>query len=57
MTDGENGERLYKKNFIYLFLAALGLHCCPPAFLSCGEQGRLCSCGAMGFSPWWLFFL
>ena len=24
--------------FIYLFLAALGLHCCTWAFSSCGEQ-------------------
>ena len=27
--------------FIYLFLAALGLHCCAWAFSSCGEQGLL----------------
>ena len=27
--------------FIYLFLAALGLHCCAWAFSSCGEQGPL----------------
>ena len=27
--------------FIYLFLAALGLHCCPRAFSSCGERGLL----------------
>ena len=27
--------------FIYLFLAALGLHCCPWAFSSCNEQGLL----------------
>ena len=27
--------------FIYLFLAALGLHCCTRAFSSCGEQGLL----------------
>ena len=27
--------------FIYLFLAALGLHCCAQAFSSCGEQGLL----------------
>ena len=27
--------------FIYLFLAALGLHCCVQAFSSCGEQGLL----------------
>ena len=26
---------------IYLFLAALGLHCCPWAFSSCSEQGQL----------------
>ena len=28
-------------NFIYLFLAALGLHCCTWAFSSWGEQGLL----------------
>ena len=27
--------------FIYLFLAALGLHCCARAFSSCGEPGIL----------------
>ena len=27
--------------FIYLFLAALGLHCYVRAFSSCGEQGLL----------------
>ena len=28
--------------FVYLlFLAALGLHCCPQAFFSCGVQGLL----------------
>ena len=26
---------------IYLFLAALGLHCCARAFSSCGERGLL----------------
>ena len=26
---------------IYLFLAALGLHCCARAFSSCGEWGLL----------------
>ena len=26
------------KNFIYLFLAVLGLHCCVRAFFSCGER-------------------
>ena len=27
--------------FIYLFMAALGLHCCAWAFSSCGERGLL----------------
>ena len=27
--------------FIYLFLAVLGLRCCPWAFSSCGERGLL----------------
>ena len=27
--------------FIYLFLAALGLHCCARAFSSCSELGLL----------------
>ena len=27
--------------FIYFFLAALGLRCCPRAFSSCGERGLL----------------
>ena len=27
--------------FIYLFLAALGLRCCARAFSSCGERGLL----------------
>ena len=27
--------------FIYLFLAALGLHCYARAFFSCGERGLL----------------
>ena len=26
-------------NFIYVFLAALGLRCCARAFSSCGERG------------------
>ena len=26
---------------LYLFLAALGLHCCEQAFSSCSEQGLL----------------
>ena len=32
---------VFFKNFIYLFLAALGLHCCTQAFSSCGELGLL----------------
>ena len=31
----------FLKNFIYLFLAALGLCCCAQAFFSCGERGLL----------------
>ena len=31
----------YIFNFIYLFLAVLGLHCCARAFSSCGKQGLL----------------
>ena len=35
-------EHFLKKNiFIYLLLAALGLHCCVRAFSTCGEQGLL----------------
>ena len=30
-----------KDKCIYLFLAALGLHCCVRAFSSCGERGLL----------------
>ena len=33
----------------YLFLAALGLHCCEQAFSSCGKQGLLFMWGS-GFS-------
>ena len=32
---------LFFLNFIYLFLAALGLRCCVRAFSSCGERGLL----------------
>ena len=32
---------IFKNLFIYLFLAALGLHCCVRAFSSCGERGLL----------------
>ena len=30
---------------MYLFLAALGLHCCAWAFSSCGERGATLRCG------------
>ena len=32
---------LFFFNFIYLFLAVLGLHCCARALSSCGERGLL----------------
>ena len=42
--------------FIYLFLAALGLHCCVRAFSSCASGGySLLQC--VGFSLWWLLLL
>ena len=31
---------------LFLFWAALGLHCCSRAFSSCGEQRLLSSCSA-----------
>ena len=36
-------DRVFKNIYIYiyLFLAALGLHCCARAFSSCGERGLL----------------
>ena len=40
--------------FIYLFLAALGLHCCIWAFCSCGKRGLLSSLWCTGFSLRWL---
>ena len=36
-----NDALFKKKKLIYLFLAALGLHCCMRAFSSCGERGLL----------------
>ena len=42
--------------FIYLFLIALGLHCCKQAFSSCGEWNLLSSCTqrsrCSGWSCW-----
>ena len=32
---------LFKKIFIYLFMAVLRLHCCAWAFSSCGNLGLL----------------
>ena len=41
---------------MYLFLAALGLHCCPRTFSSCGKRGySLLQC--TGFSLRWLLLL
>ena len=42
---------------IYLFLSAMGLHCCVWAFSSCGKRGLLSSCSmwtshCYGFSCW-----
>ena len=31
----------FLNKFIYLFMAALGLHCCARAFSSCGKWGLL----------------
>ena len=43
--------------FIYLLLAALGLHCCSWAFPTCSRRGLLSSCGAQashyGGFPFW----
>ena len=48
---------ILKNLFIYyLFLAVLGLHCCTPAFSSCGEQGLL-FVAACSFSLLWLLLL
>ena len=43
----ENWNKLFEKQFLlYLFLVALGLHCCVQAFSSCGKWGLVSSCGA-----------
>ena len=41
---------------MYLFLAALGLHCCSRAFSCCSSQRLLSNYSAQGFS-WWLLLL
>ena len=42
LTDDREGVFFFFFNkLIYLFLAALGLRCCPRAFSSCGEWGLL----------------
>ena len=33
-------------NYLFSFLALVGLRCCTWAFCSCGEGGLLSSCGA-----------
>ena len=55
---------IFFNKFIYLFLAALGLHCCARAFSSCGEWGPLfvavrglliavaSRCGARALGAW-----
>ena len=35
-----------KINLIYLFMAALDLHCCSQVFSTCSKQGLLSSCSA-----------
>ena len=49
---------IFKKNLFiyYLFLAVLGLHCCTPAFSSCGERGLL-FVAVCSFSLLWLLLL
>ena len=42
--------------FIYIFFAALGLHCCAWAFSSCSER-CYSSLRCVGFSLWWLLLL
>ena len=44
------GEQLSLILFYFIFLSALGLHCCMRAFSICGELGLL-------FSPRWLLLL
>ena len=45
-------------NFIYLFLAALGLRCCTRAFLWLRRAGGgYSSLRYVGFSLWWLLLL
>ena len=41
---------------IYLFIAAMGLHCCTQAFSSCSEGGSS-SLGCAGFSLQWVLLL
>ena len=50
-------EKPYFIKKTYIFLAVLGLCCCPSAFSSCSKWGLLSSCSAKGFSLWGLLFL
>ena len=36
-----NSAQFFFFNYLFTYLAALGLHCCTRAFSSCGEQGLL----------------
>ena len=40
---GKFKQQIFKTTFTYLFMAALGLHCCAQAFSSCSKQGLCCS--------------
>ena len=63
-TRGHLYNRVFFKKIIYLFLGALGLCCCAPAFSSCGERGLLfvavrellvvmaSRCGARALGAW-----
>ena len=38
-------KKMYIYTYIFIYFAALGLHCCTQAFSSCGEWGLFSSCG------------
>ena len=49
------GFFLFFKIYFYLFMAALGLHCCSQAFSSCDEGSSSLWC--TDFLTWWLLWL
>ena len=49
-------NRIWFLNFMYLFLAVLGAHCCRQPFSSCVGRGLL-SVAVHGFSLGWLLLL